>query len=76
MKYLRTEIIKEARVKDRDLPDWAQAEEEIDIYQLYRCTDCGDLFEEHREACPFCYNDEIVSIEAYKEKDGSWSELD
>lgn len=55
MKYLRTEGIL-PRVLDRDLPEELQYIKEWDIYEAYKCDNCGYVHEEEPsdEKCTWC----------------------
>ena len=43
MKFLRTEEWGLPIVLDRQLPEWSQYTKSIDIYQGYKCMQCGDI---------------------------------
>lgn len=73
MKLLRIEILTDARIKDKDLPDWAQAEDEMEVYEAFRCMMCGEIFEERVYKCTDCGNtdqSDFEPIEVFLNKKG------
>ncbi len=70
MKFLRTEEWGLPSVLDRDLPEDCQYTKSIDIFQGYRCMQCGDIITEECDMVGHkCKNDpsdwELIEVNKY-----------
>lgn len=63
MRLLRIETLTEAKIKEKDLPDWAQPKDQVEVYEAFKCMICGEIYEERVIACIDCGNTDQINFE-------------
>lgn len=67
MKVVDT-IYKMPKYVDWSLPDWAQAEEELELYEGFQCNHCGYRSFELTSLCTACGENDFDVIEMTEDR--------